>query len=152
MAERQLTGWHVAAIFVGAFGVIIAVNIVLAVKAVTTFPGLEVENSYVASQEFNARRTAQEALGWTILATETSGKVTLDITDRHGDPVKVAELRAVVGRATERTADVEPDFIFDGIRYSAPLDLGPGKWDVRIVALAQDGTEFIQRVILHVNG
>ncbi len=46
-----------------AFAVIIAVNLVLAFKAVRTFPGLEVENSYVASQTFDAERTAQEALG-----------------------------------------------------------------------------------------
>ncbi len=61
MAEREFTGRHAAAVFVGAFAVIIAVNVALAVSAVRTFPGLEVANSYVASQEFNARRAAQEA-------------------------------------------------------------------------------------------
>ena len=55
MAERKFTGKHALAVFVGAFGVIIAVNLVLAYNAVKTFPGLEVKNSYVASQEFNER-------------------------------------------------------------------------------------------------
>jgi hypothetical protein len=45
--------------------VIISVNLLLAFKAVSTFPGLEVKNSYVASQGFNDRKAAQEALGWT---------------------------------------------------------------------------------------
>jgi len=78
MAERQLTGRHVLMIFVGAFTVIIGVNIALAYNAVRTFPGLEVKNSYVASQEFNTRRAAQVALGWT---------VDLRHTERVGDHV-----------------------------------------------------------------
>ena len=59
--EFKLTGWHVLAIFVGAFGVIIGVNVALAWNAVATFPGLEVDNSYIASQTFDDRREAQEA-------------------------------------------------------------------------------------------
>ncbi len=47
---RPLTGWHVLAMFVAGFGIIIGVNLTLAFKAVSTFPGLEVPNSYVASQ------------------------------------------------------------------------------------------------------
>lgn len=39
MAERQFTGKHALAVFVAAFGVIIAVNLVLAYSAVKTFPG-----------------------------------------------------------------------------------------------------------------
>ena len=152
MAERQFTGWHAAAVFGGAFGVIIAVNITLAVQAVGTFPGLEVKNASVASQEFNRRRDAQEALGWTVQAGHGAGRVTLDITDRSGAPVRVADLRVVVGRATERRHDVAPDFQFDGQRYAAPLELGPGKWELRLNAQAQDGTAFAQRLALWVRG
>ena len=57
----ELTGKHVLGITVGAFAVIIGVNVLLAVKAVSTFPGLEVDNSYVASQGFDKRKAAQEA-------------------------------------------------------------------------------------------
>ena len=60
---RELTGRHVLAITLAAFGVIIAVNMVMAVKAVSTFPGLETPNSYVASQRFDRDRAAQAALG-----------------------------------------------------------------------------------------
>ena len=68
MAEREFTGKHMLAICVGAFGVIITVNLILAYNAVATFPGLEAKNSYVASQQFNERRDAQEGLGWTVAA------------------------------------------------------------------------------------
>ena len=61
-SARTLTGWHAAAIFGSFFGVIITVNLALAYSAVHTFPGLEVKNSYVASQNFDARRDAQEKL------------------------------------------------------------------------------------------
>ena len=63
MAERQFTGKNALAVFVVAFGVIITVNLVLAYSAVKTFPGLEVKNSYVASQEFNERLQEHQALG-----------------------------------------------------------------------------------------
>ena len=66
MTERRFTGRHAALLFVGSFGIIISVNVALAVNAVRTFPGLEVKNSYVASQEFNDRLHAQTALGWTV--------------------------------------------------------------------------------------
>jgi nitrogen fixation protein FixH len=57
----EITGRHVLAITVGAFGLIIAVNVVMAWKAISTFPGLEVENSYVASQEFDRREARRKS-------------------------------------------------------------------------------------------
>ena len=147
---REITGKHVLFGFVAAFGVIITVNVVLAVNAVRTFPGLEVKNSYVASQEFNQRKAAQEALGWTVWAGEEGGRVTLKITDKQGRPVRAAKLDATVGRPTEITDDVTPEFSFDGNAYVAPLELAGGKWNVRLNAISDNGTEFTQRVILHV--
>ncbi|UAB88345.1 FixH family protein [Ruegeria sp. SCSIO 43209] len=152
MAERQFTGKHALAVFVAAFGVIIAVNLVLAYSAIKTFPGLEVKNSYVASQEFNERLKEQQALGWNIKAELTGGLLVLYITDQTGSPVEVADLQAVVGRATHVKEDFSPDFTFDGIAYAAPAALGEGNWNIRLVAKAKDGAEFAQRVPLYVKG
>ncbi len=152
MAQREFTGKHAAALFVGAFAVIIGVNIALAWNAVRTFPGLEVSNAYVASQQFNTRLAAQQSLGWTVHADARDGQVILSITDRDGAPVEVAKLSAVVGRATQIKDDIEPAFEFDGTSYVAPADLAKGNWNIRMVAWADDGTEFTQRVILHVRG
>ena len=55
----EIKGWHVFTGFALAFGVIIAVNLTLAFQAVRTFPGLEVKNSYVASQSFEQERRDQ---------------------------------------------------------------------------------------------
>ena len=149
MGGRPITGKHVLAGFIAAFGLIIGVNLVLAYSAVKTFPGLEVANSYVASQEFDIRREAQEALGWTVDAAHGDGQLVLSITDRTGAPVEVATLDAVLGRATQVKDDTTPDFRFDGTAYVAPVDLAPGNWNLRMVATAADGTEFRQRVVLH---
>ena len=135
--------------FVAAFGLIIGVNLLLAWNAVKTFPGLEVKNSYVASQEFDDRKAAQEALGWTVRANHDRGLLRLSITDATGAPVEVRILEATLGRATHVYDDSEPVFAFDGSAYVAPVDLGDGNWNIRMKATAQDGTEFTQRVVLH---
>ena len=148
MAERQITGKHVLIGFVAAFTVIIGVNLVMAYSAVNTFPGLEVRNSYVASQTFDDRKAAQEALGWTVEARHKGGLLTLSITDDQGQPVEVEMLDATVGRATHVAQDVTPDFRYDGSAYVAQVPLGDGNWNIRMTALAEDGTEFQQRVVL----
>ena len=152
MAEREFTGRHAAIIFGGAFALIIGVNLALAYNAVKTFPGLEVQNSYVASQKFNDRQAAQEALDWTVQANAEGGLISLSITDAEGAPVRVADLSATLGRATHLRDDIAPDFQFDGTAYVAPVELGAGNWNIRMVAHADDGTEFTQRVVLHVRG
>ncbi|SLN60278.1 FixH [Roseovarius litorisediminis] len=149
MAERQITGRHVFLGFAAAFGLIIGVNLVLAYSAIRTFPGLEVKNSYVASQEFNVRKAAQEGLGWTVSADHADGVLTLAITDADGKPVQVGSLHAIVGRATQIKDDTEPDFQFNGNAYVAPVELSDGNWNIRMQATALDGTEFQQRVVLH---
>lgn len=148
--QKQLTGRHVAMIFGGAFSVIITVNLALAYNAVHTFPGLEVKNSYVASQSFDKNRAEQESLGWTVRAEVKNGQLLLSVTDADGAPVEAASLEATLGRATHVNDDNTPDFTFDGERYVAPADLAPGNWNIRMVAQAADGTTFRQRVILHV--
>lgn len=150
MSGRQLTGRHVAMIFVGAFGVIISVNLFLAWSAVSSFPGLEVKNSYAASQQFDERRDAQEALGWAVSARAAGGLLILSITDGAGVPVQAIELDAVLGRATHVKDDQRPDFKFDGQAYVAPIELAPGNWNIRMTATAMDGTKFQQRVVLRV--
>ena len=148
--QKELTGRHVAMIFGFAFSIIITVNLALAYNAIHTFPGLEVKNSYVASQSFDKDRSAQNALGWSVLAEARDGQLLLSVTDADGVPVEVASLEATLGRATHVKDDSTPAFAFDGRRYVASAELAPGNWNIRMVATADDGTVFRQRVILHV--
>ena len=67
--KKRITGWHAAAGLVAFFGLVIAVTLTMAVYATTTFGGVVVDNSYVASQKYNGWLKAaerQRALGWTI--------------------------------------------------------------------------------------
>lgn len=146
---KQINGWHVLGMFTVGFGIIIAVNIALAWSAVTTFPGLEVKNSYVASQSFDADRAAQEALGWDVAAGAEPGTIWLSV-DKAGSPVQPQIVKAVLGRATHVGEDQVPAFTHDGTRFVAPADLGPGNWNLRLEMRAADGTLFRQRVVLRV--
>ncbi|MCX7668748.1 MAG: FixH family protein [Anaerolineae bacterium] len=151
---RQLTGRHVLMICLAFFGVIIAVNVLLAVKAVSTFPGLEVENSYVASQTFDADRAAQQALGWELAKSYDAerGELRLTFTDARGFAAPVRALKVLVGRPTDATDDRYPDFTELGGSFVAPLRLAPGKWMLHVEARAADGTSFRQRLDLLVGG
>lgn len=144
--KGELTGGKVLAIFVGAFGLIITVNIVMAWNAISTFPGLEVQNSYVASQGFNARLERQRALGWDVRVEVAGGELRVHITDPDGTPAEVADLAATLGRATHTRDDLTPEFTYASGSFRAPVALEGGNWNLRLVATAADGTEFRQRV------
>lgn len=145
-----LTGRKVFVIAASAFGVIIAANVTLATQALRTFPGLEVANSYVASQGFDAQRQAQQALAWTLQAGYDAAQIRLRFTDAAGDAVRVDDLTLLVGRATEARDDAQPDLRAEGDAYVAALALAPGRWLLRVTARADDGTLFRQRVVITV--
>lgn len=149
---KPLTGRKVLAITVSAFAVIIGVNVLMAFKAISTFPGLEVPNSYVASQVFDAERKAQDALGWTLTESHEDGILRLAFRDREGLPVQVERLAAVIGRTTDSAQDLRPDFRWQNGDYIADAPLGPGKWMILLEAYAKDGTRFHQRLDLIVEG
>lgn len=146
---REIKGWHVATIFVLAFGTIIAVNLTLAFNAVRTFPGLEVKNSYVASQSFDRDRAAQDALGWDVSATLDGTTLALSILE-DGRPIAPKIEAATFGRATSVAQDQTPEFAFDGTALIANVEAGRGNWNLRVKARAKDGTLFQQRIIVRV--
>lgn len=142
--SRELKGRHVALIFGSAFAIIIAVNLVLATQAIRTFPGLEVKNSYVASQSFDHDRAAQDALGWQVGVTVEKGVLRLGIGDAAG-PVKARILEAKLGRASfagdDRLLEMQQD---NGFYRAAVPGLEPGAWRFWLTAEAADGTIFKQ--------
>jgi nitrogen fixation protein FixH len=148
----EFTGRKMLAVTVAFFGVIVTVNGVMAWKAISTFPGLEVKNGYVASQTWDAEMAAQKALGWTLSARYDAGALELAFTGRDGRPASVAGLSVLVGRPAATTEDVYPVFAQEGGVFRAPLALGPGKWMLRVEAEAPDGTRFRQRHDVLVRG
>jgi nitrogen fixation protein FixH len=151
-SEFRITGRKVLVFTVAAFSVIIAVNVLMAYQAVKTFPGLEVSNSYVASQTFDVERSAQQALGWTLVPEydATAKELRLAFTDKAGYPAELSNLDVLVGRTTEARQDVRPEFVRESGVFVAKVELPMGRWMMQVEALAPDGTAFRQRINLTV--
>lgn len=150
--EFELTGRHVLAIVVSAFAIIIGVNLFMAYSAIGTFPGLETDNSYVASQQFDKQRAAQTALGWDVAARIDEEMLILDIKDKTtGAPIMVQSVYGLLGRATHVKDDQEPVFEQDNTgAYVANVGkLGAGNWNLRLNVLAHNGTSFQQRIPIY---
>ncbi|MER9895420.1 FixH family protein [Mesorhizobium sp. M0119] len=89
---REFTGRHMLLTILSFFGVVVGVNVTMATLASTSWTGLVVENTYVASQQFNKKAQqgrAQAALGWTGKLTIAGGEVRYSLTDAGGKTVAV---------------------------------------------------------------
>lgn len=147
---KELTGRKVFAIIATGFSVIIGVNVTMAYSAISTFPGLVVKNGYVASQSFDRERHAQEALGLQIAAGYAKGEISIVIDSVAAIPVGVQDLEVSVGRATHARSDQELELTKLGGTFTAPVDLEPGAWVLRMNGVATDGTAFRQDLGLSV--
>ncbi|MBW7921121.1 MAG: FixH family protein [Rubellimicrobium sp.] len=136
--KGEFTGRHMLAIMVAFFGVIIAVNVTMAVMAGRSWTGIVVEDTYIASQEFNANAAegrAQAALGWTSALEVAGGVVTWRLTDRSGAPVWSDGVTAQFRHPAYDSADRAAVLVRgeDG-SFSAPVDLPDGQWIIAIAA------------------
>ncbi len=139
---KELTGRHVLTILILAFGTIIAVNMLLMVQAIRTFPGLEVKNSYVASQDFNDAERAQSALGWTPVVRFADDLLVLTITDSDGTSVFPETINFKIGRPTHGRDDLVLTLLREDQGYVAPVALGNGKWRIYLDAVTADGAVY----------
>lgn len=131
-ASKEFTGRHMLLLAVSFFGVIISVNIVMAVSAARTWTGLVVENSYVASQEFQGKADAleaQNAAGWTISIAYEAGQIEVAARDTAGAlPLEDASVfihRPVGGHDDAKVALS----LVNGV-YRGDIALASGVWDV----------------------
>jgi nitrogen fixation protein FixH len=133
---RPFTGWHMTAIVAGFFVVVVAVNFTMAGLASRTFGGTVVDNSYVASQNYNgwlAEARLQKSLGWTTRVDLGSDRrLRISITSSIG-PVPVDQVNAVaihpLGRQPERRLRFAA--VAAGILVSTTA-LPPGRYLLRI--------------------
>jgi nitrogen fixation protein FixH len=134
--ERELKGHHVLAMILAFFGVIIAVNFVMAYLASSTWSGLVVENGYVASQTFNsdlAKAKAQEALGWNVGFAFDKSDISITFTDAKGSKIDNLDLTGKLQRTVTDKEDQVLSFGWMGSGvYKAPARLAPGLWEVEI--------------------
>jgi len=131
IGTKRFTGYHMTAIMLAFFGVVISVNMVMATLATRTFGGTVVDNSYVASQRFNrwlAEGRAQERLGWRAsLSLDAERRVVASVS--VPDVVVEAVARHPLGRAPDMALRFDPAGA-GGWRSRAALP--PGRWLVHL--------------------
>ena len=130
---RQFTGRHMAAILVVFFGVVVAVNFTMARFASATFGGVVVENSYVASQEFNRwldQADAERALGWdAVTAWRPDGRLAVTLRGAPSGAEVTATARHPLGRLPDRDFAFEPS---GNLRFVSREVLPEGRWLLRL--------------------
>lgn len=131
--KRTFSGRQMSAILVAGFGVVIAVNLSAAVVAKRTFGGVVVENSYVASQNYNdwlQRAAEQRALGWSVEPHRLAdGRVAVTLAAVPDGARIEGEARHPLGRQPDMTLR----FGADGVSREA---LPPGRWTLRLTVHA----------------
>jgi nitrogen fixation protein FixH len=135
---KSLTGWHVLAMLLAFFGVIIGVNLTMAYFANSTWSGLVVANGYVASQSFDedlARARAQEALGWKVNFGFERDSIRLSFADAQGTAIDKLSITGQLERTVTDKQDQALTFAsLGGGVYAAPAALSSGVWEVEIDA------------------
>lgn len=142
------TGWHMLAVTVGFFTVVIAVNVTMAVFATSSWTGLVVKSSYVASQEYNGvlrDARAQAARGWTSELDYGNGRLRFALHTRAGKALAGASVAATASRpvGTEQDATATLTESRPGI-YEQAIALAPGEWNVEIRAVTGSGAAYRQ--------
>lgn len=109
-SSKSFTGRKTLLWFVGFFGVIITVNLIMVAFAINSFTGVDVDRSNRQGRDFgselNAARTAQ-ALGWkaeSSILVQPSGRDLLIVSylDANGNPVRGLKLQATFRRPTQK--------------------------------------------------
>ena len=131
--NARFTGRHMATILVGGFAIVIGVNLFMARAAISTFGGLVVENSYVASQNFNGwleGARAVKALGWQVaLSRKADGRVQVRTADVPAGMAVSGDAWHPLGRLPDHKLVFAPNG--DG-GFVSTVPLPPGRWMVRL--------------------
>ncbi|WP_432201903.1 FixH family protein [Erythrobacter sp. W53] len=130
--QREMTGKKFAAILVGGFAIVIAVNFTMATFATRGFSGTVVDNSYVASQKFNGwleQAEQQEKLGWDAQLARRDDWLSVSTKQVPAGAFLSAQIRRPLGQPDKR----ELTFASDGSgQFVSQEELPEGRWIVRV--------------------
>ncbi len=164
MAIRSLfqggtfTGWHMLVVMVLFFGTIISVNVTMAYLATSSWSGLIVKNTYVASQQFDedvAETREMKSQGWSSRISVNSGLVRYELTDNAGMAVPADTVTATLSRPADEAHD--QTFVLKRTgegNYSAPAELNSGQWLIQIVTSRGGDVVYreVQRIFIETPG
>lgn len=137
-SQGRFTGWHMWAILVAFFSVVIGVNVLLAVVSARSWTGMVVEDPYIAGQQFETQRKAhdeQAKAGWSPDFIYAPGAARLVIVDGAGHPVDLGDVKVLINRPVGGHDDRSLQLMrkTDGT-YETPLTLPDGAWDATVTA------------------
>ncbi|KQT54397.1 hypothetical protein ASG43_01980 [Aureimonas sp. Leaf454] len=124
-------GRHMAGVVGLFFGTIITVNLIMAYLAISTFPGLNAKNGYVASQTYDRLlqdAAAQDAKGWTSTLEVRDGRLALTLLDAEKRDIAGLEVSALVGRPASAATDRELSLHPASHGYETAEALPRGRW------------------------
>ena len=138
----------------GIMGLVFAVNILLVVTAVRSFPGAAQGNGFELSNAYNhvlENEAQQEALGWQVAATLDSTQhpaVSLTGRDRHALDGMAVEAVATRPLGPPQTTPLAMQPLGAG-RYLADTALPSGQWDLTLtVRRGADVLHAVRRIIV----
>jgi len=150
----QFTGWHMLAIMLAFFGVIISVNMTMAIFARTSWTGLVVQNSYVASQQFNekmAETRAQAALGWTSTLTLEGGRARYRLDDNEHSGVSLHGVALTFKHPVDDREDQRLELSRDGDgSFTTGTVIPDGIWLVEVEADAGLAKPYRETLRIHI--
>lgn len=148
--DAKLKGWHVLLIMLGFFGVMFVVNGIFLYSAITSFPGEDVEKSYLQGLNYNdtlEARREQAELGWTLragLVGAADPVLRVEVSGRDGEVISLLDVTARLRRQATTAEDVHLVLASAGMGgvYEAVLPpLGKGLWEVTIEARSANGVD-----------
>ncbi len=136
--RQEFRGIHFLLCMIAFFGVIIAVNITMAVLASKSWTGLVVKNSYVASQNYNdelEQAKSQREQGLKSHIAYAQGALHFELLDRNGTKISPQHVQIEIGRpAFEQSDQVFKIEVSDDGSYTLNKVLERGIWVVTITA------------------
>ena len=152
--KGPFTGWHMLAVMCLFFGVVLAVNVTMAVLAGSSWSGLIVKNTYVASQTFDedvARVKRMKAKGWRSELAVSPDTVAYSLTNALDVAVAADTVSADFRRPVGDDADsvIHLRRTADG-SYAAGHDLAAGQWLVTVTTVRNGEPIYsdVQRVLV----
>ena len=154
-APKPLTGTKVFVILVVFFGIVIGVNVKMAMLAVETLPGTDVDSPYTAGLQYDKEiETAHEqaARKWKVdahIERSADGNATLQVEarDASGQPLTGLKFAGRLERPADKRADLSLDLteVGIGVYRGNVSNVAPGKWYLVLEGDAKGERKFQSR-------
>lgn len=138
-------------VFVGLMGLVVVVNGVMVIFALSTFTGITTPRPYDRGRTYNdvlEEAARQEALGWQPQVEFAGGQLRVRVRDAVGAPVQ-GRLAGVLQRPLARDAlplEFRPAGLGAWVAEVAPPL--PGQWEARLILHGREGAlEIRQRIM-----